>query len=502
MSANLLDGITPTLVSGASSSDDVISIAANAGGERNVVKYAISGLEVLSANQTMHIGISLRAESGGDEWTSAVVVYRDSANNFKARSNYVSSTGDGAWHRHSMSVTVPSGMTIVGINFNQKASGTAIDFANPVFSYGSTGIVMAAGSVTVASITDVASTTRYYLLQSSTLAAPSKPTASPPGGSWSTTEPTYSEGSTNSLYFVDETIFSDGTWAYSSVSLSTSYEAAKAAYNKAAAAAAAAATTAQHFWADDSGAHVSSTGDHDTSGFHQLMTSVKNAFMHGTTELMTISENLIELGKNSSTAIIKFCAGNGSIGITSSKELYLSGTDGAYLARQTDIDNGNDCGIGLVDDNGYSKAIIEAHEYQVAGISLTLAQMKTAIQPVVLYNGGAALDYDTAPGAGTTGTVTLSETAANFKEMTIFYRLSGGICQSVVVPFPDGKTPCLQVMMHYTENPVIAISTKTLLVSGTSVTVTVQGMDQLWTTPAISHYDDADILIYRVTGRR
>ena len=75
----------------------------------------------------------------------------------------------------------------------------------------------------------------------------------------------------------------------------------------AAAAADTAATTTQHFWADDSGAHISSTGDHDTNGFHQLMTSVKNAFMHGTTELMTISENLIELGKNSTTAVIKFC---------------------------------------------------------------------------------------------------------------------------------------------------------------------------------------------------
>ena len=37
--------------------------------------------------------------------------------------------------------------------------------------------VKAAGSVTVASITDVASTTRYYLLQASTLTAPAKPTA-------------------------------------------------------------------------------------------------------------------------------------------------------------------------------------------------------------------------------------------------------------------------------------------------------------------------------------
>ena len=90
--------------------------------------------------------------------------------------------------------------------------------------------------ITLSSVTDVASVTRYYLLQSSTLAKPAKPTVKPPSGSWTDTEPTYTAGSTNSLYFTDLTVFSDGTWAYSSVSLSSSYEAAKAAYNKASAA--------------------------------------------------------------------------------------------------------------------------------------------------------------------------------------------------------------------------------------------------------------------------
>ena len=76
-------------------------------------------------------------------------------------------------------------------------------------------------------------TCRYYLLQASNLSAPSKPTRNPPGGSWSKTEPSYTSGSTNTLYFVDLTVFSDGTWAYSSVSKSSAYEAAKEAYNKA-----------------------------------------------------------------------------------------------------------------------------------------------------------------------------------------------------------------------------------------------------------------------------
>ena len=76
-------------------------------------------------------------------------------------------------------------------------------------------------------------TCRYYLLQASNLSAPSKPTRNPPGGSWSKTEPSYTGGSTNTLYFVDLTVYSDGTWAYSSVSKSSAYEAAKEAYNKA-----------------------------------------------------------------------------------------------------------------------------------------------------------------------------------------------------------------------------------------------------------------------------
>ena len=93
--------------------------------------------------------------------------------------------------------------------------------------------VKARAEITLTSIRDVQSVTRYYLLQSSTSAAPAKPTTNPPGGSWATSEPTYTTGSTNSLYFTDCTVFSDDTFVYSDVSLSSSYEAAKVAYNKA-----------------------------------------------------------------------------------------------------------------------------------------------------------------------------------------------------------------------------------------------------------------------------
>ena len=96
--------------------------------------------------------------------------------------------------------------------------------------------IKASGAITLSSVVDVWSTTRYYLLQSSTQVPPARPTTNPPTGGWDDTEPTYTSGSTNTLYFTDLTVFSDGSWAYSLVSVSSAYEAAKAAWNKAQAA--------------------------------------------------------------------------------------------------------------------------------------------------------------------------------------------------------------------------------------------------------------------------
>lgn len=96
--------------------------------------------------------------------------------------------------------------------------------------------IKATGQISLSSVIDVKATYRYYLLQSSTLTKPSKPTTYPPSSSWDDTEPTYTEGSTNSLYTIDCTVFCDDTFQYSEVSLSSSYEAAKIAYNKAIAA--------------------------------------------------------------------------------------------------------------------------------------------------------------------------------------------------------------------------------------------------------------------------
>ena len=95
--------------------------------------------------------------------------------------------------------------------------------------------VVASASVTLITVRDVQATYRYYKLQSSTSAVPTVPTSIstlPPSG-WAYTEPSYTEGSTNTLYTIDLTVFTDNTFYYTPVSVSSSYEAAKQAYNKA-----------------------------------------------------------------------------------------------------------------------------------------------------------------------------------------------------------------------------------------------------------------------------
>lgn len=151
------------------------------------------------------------------------------------------------------------------------------------------------GQITLKVLTDVESTTYYYLLVSSMAPAPSKPTTNPPTGGWSTTEPeffiymptqdttivpgkdyyirsgtegsyTYTKvlepsidnlnnyyekiyGDTRSLYVTVQTLYTDNTFEYTQPSLSSSYEAAKEAYNRAKTALDLAGDINQYFWA-------------------------------------------------------------------------------------------------------------------------------------------------------------------------------------------------------------------------------------------------------------
>lgn len=116
--------------------------------------------------------------------------------------------------------------------------------------------VKGSATVTLSQYRDTESVTRYYKLQPSSMAAPDKPANVEPNetpAGWSKAEPACDI--TKTLYTCDVTVFSDKTTHVSDVSKSTSYEAAKEAWNKAQTAqntATEAAKTADNYISTDS----------------------------------------------------------------------------------------------------------------------------------------------------------------------------------------------------------------------------------------------------------
>ena len=216
----------------------------------------------------------------------------------------------------------------------------------------------ASAQITISRIVDISSVTRYYLLQSSTSAAPSKPTANPPGGSWTTTEPTYTSGSTNTLYFVDLTVFSNSNFSYSNVSKSSSYEAAKTAYNKALDA----AKTATNYmkFENNTGLIVGNmTGN--TLGKNVLIDSDSVDIRDGTTVAASFSANSINLGRADSSSTVNLCGNAGTISARSYDDTNVF--DSLEInSRNIDIVAPNTYmrTHSRVNSNGYANSVIQA----------------------------------------------------------------------------------------------------------------------------------------------
>lgn len=219
--------------------------------------------------------------------------------------------------------------------------------------------VKASAIITLSHLVDIVSTTRYYKLQSSTAAAPSKPTANPPSG-WSKTEPTYTAGSTNTLYFVDCTVFSNATFAYSDVSKSSSYEAAKEAYNKAQAVEKATETVKQEL--TDYKTEMSTNLDSITASVTETRT-----------ELTTTTENVYDaLGRLQDTAV-------STEELESVKQLLITQWSDQLEYRFTQVTNLIDSTNGTIAKN---QRLLEQY-IRFEGARITLGRSDSAIQAVL-----------------------------------------------------------------------------------------------------------------------
>lgn len=174
----------------------------------------------------------------------------------------------------------------------------------------------------------------------------------------------------------------------------------------------AAEETAQHIWNDSNGQHISATGDHDTSGFHQLLTSTANFFRNGTTNLARFAADAIELGMNSTTAVIKMCAGtfqifkttleNGTAWsiIRSDSDIYLMAPNGksSLLTTYTLNDEGNPVPSDNYAGMMGADVVLRGHNLLTNSKTIDMSTFESEIVPTV-GTGSANFPADWTVGA-------------------------------------------------------------------------------------------------------
>ena len=192
---------------------------------------------------------------------------------------------------------------------------------------------------------------------------------------------------------------------------------------------------------------------------------------NGSNVLASFEDDEIALGKNSPTSSISMC--NGKLNIKyrqptttlSYAEIYCS--DGLYIGGPY-----YDCPcISLFKDDG------------VSHVSINLAGQGTGLYYVGSSSSDAIFTIDDrlirgeellySSDTGTTSTVTLSESAANFTYLEIYYKntgANGANTKSVKIYSPDGKVVNLTDFYKANTTPVWQLLTSACTINGTSIT--------------------------------
>lgn len=104
--------------------------------------------------------------------------------------------------------------------------------------------------------------------------------------------------------------------------------------------------------------------------------------------------------------------------------------------------------------------------------------------------------------SGTQSTVVLSESAANFSRIKIYYQHNDGEHSSTDIYDPNGKTTLLSTV-KFRDNNYTYLSSAKIAISGTSITWgSDHGYNRLATTPAINRNDGIFLSILKVVGFR
>lgn len=216
-------------------------------------------------------------------------------------------------------------------------------------------------------------------------------------------------------------------------------------------------------WVDGSVAKVRVGAE---SGFNTLTDNEGIKLRSGTTVLSQFAANLIELGKNSLDSVISLCGGKAKIEYDGRTMFSMTGTSGAEAMHYMLI--GSD---GTQSEDAFSAISAEGHaktNRAVISVYATYDDSQTSLAGIyaerlnLSYWGGASIVtdvyfpmssvvnaipvtlYDNAS-ASASAAATLSETAANFKRLTIFFKDTDGNYSSTEVWSPNGKRIALSL---------------------------------------------------------
>jgi len=213
------------------------------------------------------------------------------------------------------------------------------------------------------------------------------------------------------------------------------------------------------------------------------------------TSVASFAEDLIELGRNSASSIIRMCGGKVAVSaVPDGKGRYTGILSGDYGAMIRSANGTASVGVdGFQDLISMVSGNLQVDDGTDALTQVSMRRFLTAVEPVVLFSGPA-----------TTGTVTLTETAAGFKWVTVFYHY-GAVFSSVMLSDPDSKTAALYLMLL--SGAGLWIKTRSLLISGTALTNSGQAANycvDMSSGACVYHglYDTPEIIIDRVEGRR
>lgn len=145
MSANLLDGITPRLFNGTTTTDDgyLTPERTSTTGHDDYIGFALS-TERFTTNQTFHVGVSALCTQGFE--MGCIIQYADSAGNLNWAHSRVSGTA--GWSRLEYKLVVPSGMIVNQLAFSKFLMQPAVTVCNPSLSYATASKTNLIGSMT------------------------------------------------------------------------------------------------------------------------------------------------------------------------------------------------------------------------------------------------------------------------------------------------------------------------------------------------------------------